>query len=233
MNARQRILQAAAELLTASGVGEVSTRAVCERAGVGAPTLYRYFGDKEGLVTAVVDSAFETYLGHKRNAVPHEDPLVDLRAGWDTHTAWALDNPSYYLLIFASRNSESESAAEAMSILRNNLERCAAAGFLRLPADTAAQIVMAANVGVALMLITRPELYTAANLSETIRDLVHSSILSHPSAASESETDRDGGVAAAASTLHARLATGPDGPLSSKEKGLLYEWLERIGNANN
>jgi len=43
---KARILEAAAELLTRSADADISTRAACEAAGVTAPTLYHYFGDK-------------------------------------------------------------------------------------------------------------------------------------------------------------------------------------------
>jgi AcrR family transcriptional regulator len=33
-----------------------------EAVGVGAPVLYRLFGDKNGLLAAVIDRAFERYL---------------------------------------------------------------------------------------------------------------------------------------------------------------------------
>jgi AcrR family transcriptional regulator len=59
---RERILQAAARLLAESGGDPVSTRAVCAAAGVGAPTLYHHFGDKDGLLDAVVAYGFERYL---------------------------------------------------------------------------------------------------------------------------------------------------------------------------
>lgn len=55
MDAREKILEAAAGLLAEAPVADVSTRAVCEAAGVGAPMLYRLFGDKAGLLAAVVD----------------------------------------------------------------------------------------------------------------------------------------------------------------------------------
>ncbi|WP_158718729.1 helix-turn-helix domain-containing protein, partial [Streptomyces griseus] len=53
MDTETRILEAAAELLAGSPVGDVSIRAVCEAARVGAPTLYRLFGDKDALLAAV------------------------------------------------------------------------------------------------------------------------------------------------------------------------------------
>lgn len=71
---RERILQVAADLVARSPDGDVSTRAVCEAAGVGAPALYRHFGDKEGLLSAVVDQGFDRYLATKRDRTPVRTP---------------------------------------------------------------------------------------------------------------------------------------------------------------
>ena len=47
---RERIVQAALALLESGGVDAVSTRAVSAAAGVQVPTLYRQFGDMQGLL---------------------------------------------------------------------------------------------------------------------------------------------------------------------------------------
>ena len=59
---RDRLLLAAAELMHESGEPTVSTRAVCERAGVEAPTLYHHFGNKQGLIDAVIQHGFNQYV---------------------------------------------------------------------------------------------------------------------------------------------------------------------------
>jgi AcrR family transcriptional regulator len=51
---RERILAAAADLFARHGVAGVSMDAVAERAGVGKGTLYRRFGDRAGLVIALL-----------------------------------------------------------------------------------------------------------------------------------------------------------------------------------
>src|SRR4051795_10540188 len=99
MDAREKILDAATKLLAEAPVADVSTRAVCEAAGVGAPMLYRLFGDKAGLLSAVVDRGFSQYLASKQSARPSADPVADIRAGWANHMRFALDNPHYYRLM--------------------------------------------------------------------------------------------------------------------------------------
>src|ERR687885_144782 len=131
MDTRTKLLRAAERLLNASPDGDVTTREVCEAAGVGQPVLYRQFGDKTGLLRALVDYGFDRYLATKRAGAPSEDPIADLRQGWDTHIAFALDHPALYRLMFSpSFESVPDAAGEAMDILRGVLVRCAEDGRL-------------------------------------------------------------------------------------------------------
>ena len=98
MDIRSTIIMAAARLLAESETGDISTRAVCEAAGIQQPVLYRHFGDKDALLAAVVDYAFDQYLDTKRRAIKSDDPVDDLRSGWDSHTEFAMAFPSFYRL---------------------------------------------------------------------------------------------------------------------------------------
>jgi AcrR family transcriptional regulator len=95
------MLEAAETLLAASPNRDISTRAVCEAVGVGPPMLYRHFGDKNGLLAAVVNHRFHQYLSPRRAQSPSEDPIADLYTAWDNHVAFALDNPAVYRLVYA------------------------------------------------------------------------------------------------------------------------------------
>src|SRR6476469_142202 len=52
---RRRILAAAAQLIEEHGVEHVSMDAIAAEAGVGKGTLFRRFGDRSGLVMALID----------------------------------------------------------------------------------------------------------------------------------------------------------------------------------
>lgn len=225
MSTRAAIIEAAADLLAQSPSGDISTRAVCEAAGVQQPALYRLFGDKEGLLAATVDHVWDEYLGMKRSAERSADPLEDLRSGWDSHTRFALAHPNAYRLLFGSGAvSQAESAAEAMRLLREVLERLAAQGRLRLDPEVAAQVVMAANTGVALAMVLRPELYPDETSSTMLRDVVHGAIVADAAPASDpEEPDR-----MAATTLRSALPATSGELFTEREAGLLDEWLERI-----
>jgi len=66
VDAKTRILEAAVDLLSRSADPEISTREVCEVAGITAPALYHHFGDKERLLSAVVDRGWARFLESKR-----------------------------------------------------------------------------------------------------------------------------------------------------------------------
>jgi AcrR family transcriptional regulator len=230
---RTRILTAAAELLDRSRDADISTRAVCEAAGVAAPALYRHFGDKDGLMAAVVDHGFEQYLAAKRQAPPAADPVEDIRNGWNTHVGFALAHPMVYRLMYSpSLTTMPAAAAEAFGILEGHLEACAAAGRLRVSPPVAAQIIMSANIGLALNLVTQPDLYTDPDLSSRVRDAVHAAVLTPPPPPSTPGTAADPEtLPAVAAQLGALVRTAPPEALTPAEISLLRQWLATLSDA--
>jgi AcrR family transcriptional regulator len=135
--------------------------------------LYRLFGDKRGLLAAVVEYRFQQYLAPKRAQRPSEDPVDDLYAAWDNHVAFALDNPAVYRLVYAPWRAELPAAAEeARLLLCERLERCAVVGKLSTTPELAAQMFMAACSGVTLNLLTQADIYDDPDLSTRVRDVV-------------------------------------------------------------
>jgi AcrR family transcriptional regulator len=224
MDQRTSIITATAELLAASTVADISTRAVCDAAGVQQPVIYRLFGDKDGLLAATVDYAFERYLASKRSAVASDDPVDDIRHGWDAHTAFAIDNPNFYQLMFgAGLKREPNAVKESHQLLREIVERVARSGRLLTDPATATRAIMAANTGVALALITRREIYSDQDISRTVRDITLAGLVadSQPGAAASP-------VAAALRTLTATISDAEPAELTAAERGLLAEWLQRM-----
>jgi len=233
MDAREKILEAAAELLAGASAADVSTRAVCEKAGVGAPMLYRLFGDKAGLLAAVVDRGFEQYLASKRAARPSADPVEDLKSGWDNHMRFALEHPSHYRLMYSPELTVPPAAAqEAHDLLHGILERCAAEGRLTVPPALATQMIMSANVGAALSMLTRPEQYADLKFSQRLRDAVLGSVTRPAHTDTHADAGREGGsVPVAAATLAARLRADLPPTLTTAESALLQQWLEVLSES--
>jgi len=61
---RRRILETALEIFASEGYDGASTRQLAERAGVNLPAIQYYFGSKEGLYRAVIDSIIEATEAH-------------------------------------------------------------------------------------------------------------------------------------------------------------------------
>jgi AcrR family transcriptional regulator len=232
VNTKTLILEQAAELLAQAPDADVSTRAVCEAAGVAAPVLYRQFGDKEGLLSAVVDFGFERFLASKRaaSAHPQADPVDELRIGWDNHVAFAVENPSLYRLMWSpGLATPPTAAAEGHRMLLSALERCAAEGRLRVSAATAAQVIMAAVTGASLSLIGRPDLFDDPAFASRLRDAVITAVTVPDDPGRTADDPAD--VASAASTLERRLAASPPASLTDAERALLHQWLAALADA--
>jgi len=219
---RERIVEAAAALLAEGGPDAVSTRAVSTAAGVQPPTIYRLFGDKQGLLDAVVVHGFTTYLADKKT-VATSDPVEELRAGWDQHLALGLANPALYTLMYSRAGTASPAARAAFEILATRVRRIAEAGRLRVPEERAVALVHAAGHGTTLTLIATPPERRDPELSVTAREAVLAAITTEVPA-----TEAPGPVTAAV-TLRAVLPE--TGALTEPERALMREWLDRIANA--
>src|SRR3954451_12071413 len=105
------IVECAAQLLREQGASAVTTRAVAQAAGMQAPTIYRFFEDKDALIDAVAEHVFATYVAGKSRAGRAADPVADLRAGWETHIGFGLANAALFgLLIAPGRRSPAADA---------------------------------------------------------------------------------------------------------------------------
>lgn len=149
----EQILIAAAGLLEKDGIEAITTRAVCQAAGVTAPTLYHHFGDKDGLLRAVVARGVETFIAHKRANRQTTDAMADLKRGWNGWIAFALERPKLFRLVIESTRSDPSASQEAFVIMRAIVERLAIEGRLTTDADTAARTIWAASHGVVTLLM--------------------------------------------------------------------------------
>jgi len=74
---RQRLLDAGLKLFANRGYAGTAVQDITEEAKVTKPTLYYYFGNKEGLFQALVDQAMDERLHLMRQAAPPEKATVD------------------------------------------------------------------------------------------------------------------------------------------------------------
>ena len=219
-NVKARILDAAIEMLTAGGPEAVTTRAVAEAAGIQAPTIYRIFGDKQGLLEALAEHGFRRHLAGKPTP-SSSDPVENLRQGWEVHVAFGLDNPALYALMYGAPQpgNRSPAALAAEQLLQSRIHEIALAGRLQVSERRAAEMVRAAACGVIFTLLGQPGSERDLSLSSSTREAVLQAI-------TQSQSPPQKSSAHLAVALKAQLEESSD--LSPAELALLREWLDRL-----
>jgi len=219
---RARIIAATAAILSESGRDGVTTRAVSARAGVQDPAIYRLFGDKQGLLDAVTIHGFEKYMQNKVALPVTDDPVQNLRAGWDLHIDFGLANPALYTLIYGDpiTANTSPAAEAAIAILRRHIHAIAAAGRLVVSEEHAAQVVHAAGSGTALALLAQPVEQRDLEVSTATREAIIAAITTEPPARALSDST----IAAIALRANVTQISA----LTTSEIALLRDWLDRV-----
>ncbi len=226
---RSRIVDVAARLLREQGPAAVTTRGVAEAAGVQAPTLYRLFGDKDGLLDAVAEHVMATYVSAKAATVAAAsaadvDPLDDLRAGWQMQIEFGVRNPTLFrLLSDPDRVRHSPAAESGRRVLAARVHRIAVTGRLRVGEQRAVDLVQAAGIGVIQTLLATPPDQRDPGLADALFDAVLGHVLT-------GVPDRTDDGSTATTVAFRAVAPGLDG-LSEAERHLLTEWLDRTIDA--
>ena len=224
VSTKDRVLRAAAELLADGGRDAVSTRAVSAAAGIQAPTLYRLFGDKDGLLDAVAAHGFAEYLERKNQLAATDDPVADLRSGWDLHVEFGLSRPAFYVLMFGEPGRVTEAGRLAAERLTEIVTRVADAGRLRMSVARAVSLSHATCVGVTMALIAADE--PDLEISAIARESMLATITTD-----EPATPGSDALASRAVALRTALPPAGEIPLSPAEHALLTEWLDRLADA--
>ncbi|MFJ6902959.1 TetR/AcrR family transcriptional regulator [Streptomyces griseoluteus] len=225
-SARDRLLLAGAQLLEQTEVGDVSTRAICELAGVQAPTLYHHFGSKQRLLDEVVSHGFRDFLATHAAEDASLDPLQAIRDGWDIHVRFGVEHPTFYAYIYArvSTGARCGVVSEVEEMLLKALEPAARQGLLTVTPTVAAAEILAASTGVIMTLITTPETERDPLLSGRVRDAIRAAVtVQHPR--------EDGGrsvTPASAAVALLSVLDDADAVLSDTERALLRDWLGRL-----
>lgn len=225
LHVRDRIIAAAADLIASGGRDAATTRAVAAAAGVQAPTIYRLFGDKRGLLDAVAEYGMAAYMANKSAQAPHPDPMQDLRDGWDSHVAFGLAHPELFALLSGDPRPRpvSPSLATGMEVLQRRIRRIALSGRLRVSEERALALVHSMGTGTVLTLLGQPEGRRDPGLSEAAREVVVAAITG------DALSPADPGPSRAAAALKASLDL--TSVLTAGEKHLLEELLDRIADA--
>jgi AcrR family transcriptional regulator len=93
---RAKILQASLAEFSDHGLAAASTDDIAERCGVNKRMIYYYFGSKEGLYLAALESVFERLVAlEKEIEVEHLDPPAAIEALINLKIDYYIENPHF------------------------------------------------------------------------------------------------------------------------------------------
>jgi AcrR family transcriptional regulator len=98
---RERVLQAAMDMLASDGVAEFTTRRLAQRAGTSTPAVYELFGDKAGLVREVFFESFRLLGQYLHEVRPSQDPRGELISVIESLRMFAREHPALTDLMFS------------------------------------------------------------------------------------------------------------------------------------
>jgi AcrR family transcriptional regulator len=178
-SSRERILEAAAELFSQKGYAGTGVDELAARAGIAKTAIYYHFGNKEGLVTAVLDRAATAWIeGIRESSSRAGDPLGRLDRALTGMRTMLEEKPWIMKLLQLLALEVAEQKPEVRATLRSIVRRARdaftegmrdALGIEVPDADAVAGVILALLDGVSLGLQLDPDLVSLDQAFEEIR----------------------------------------------------------------
>ncbi len=172
-----------------------SMRRLAQRCGYTAPTIYHYFGDKQGLIDALLEERMRRVLARLRRVKRGDDPAETVRAQAEAFVRFGLQNPTHYRLFTApgaGSTSPGPSAEEVRAIFEGPLETLDRAGRLLADIEVVKQCLWVLVHGVISMQISRPEEGWSKSLLETALGAMLDGLVAPPRRANGGSRGRRG-----------------------------------------
>ena len=184
LEARRVILDAAESILVDDGFESLTMRRLAERCGYTAPTIYHYFGDKTGLIDALLDEVFRKLVGQLQRGRRSADPLEILRSRFHAFFRFALRNPIHYHLLMTPREDAAPrppSEEEVHALLEEPFQELAEADLLRVDdIEAVKQTFWALLHGLISLQTSRPDYGWSRSLPETALEALIEGFIHRP-----------------------------------------------------
>jgi len=174
--ARRTILDATEALMIEANGSDFSIRRLGDKSGYSAPTVYHYFGDKDGLIDALLDDRVGRLAEQLEQVDPaSSDSRARLRAMLLAYFEFSVTNPTFTRLMWTlSRKGESR-MPPAMTRVRQCVEESLARfGESQPPGrfdtNSAGRVLWALVYGLVSLQLTQPELNQDDDLAERALD---------------------------------------------------------------
>jgi AcrR family transcriptional regulator len=145
----QTLLKAASDVLAAEGAAALTVRRIATVAGVSTMNVYSRFGGKDGIIEHLYIEGFSRLRDAIRALPETADTMADLSACGAAYRRFALENPTYYSVMFdrvipnfAPSPVAQEHASATLQLVADGLQRAMDAGALPQadPMHTAAAV---------------------------------------------------------------------------------------------
>lgn len=127
---KNKILSIALDLFSSKGYDAVGVQTLCEKSGVTKPTLYYYFGNKEGVLQEVLKVNYEklnNLLDENAHYTPHakvyeKDVILTLTTVAQTYLKFAKSNPKFYKIVLNATFAPDCGSLSRMARDLNNIQ---------------------------------------------------------------------------------------------------------------
>lgn len=163
-NLRSELIAAAHKLVQEEGYDGLTIRKLAKRVGLAPMSVYSYFADKQDILYALAEDAFEA-LAQRIEQHKADDPLESLRAVMVEYAAFGLGNPNEYRIVATTEQFTPpeqldpclpEERNPAMQLLIGRVEACVKAGKLSGDPRAIATMMWAVGHGTISLLISFP-----------------------------------------------------------------------------
>ncbi|MFB6889958.1 TetR/AcrR family transcriptional regulator [Kitasatospora sp. NPDC056327] len=125
---RAEVMERAWEQIATAGASALSLNAIARQMGMSGPALYRYFANRDDLITELVREAYRNLADTLAAAAAGGADLAALARGL---RAWALADPQRYLLVYGTPvpgyQAPEDTTAVSREIAATLLDACTAA----------------------------------------------------------------------------------------------------------
>ncbi len=157
---KDKILEAARELLISQGVAGLSMRNLAAKVGYSATAIYSYFADKDAVLRALLDADCEALRRAMDDAADEPDPVERLRKMGRAYIEFGFRSPGHYRVLMMTEAvpgvmddnpRRGDPAQDAYALLRTAAADCIRAGRLRpefTDTDQTTQLIWAGVHGI-------------------------------------------------------------------------------------
>ena len=177
---RREILEAASALLFEGGSEGLTIRRLALRCGYTAPAIYQIFGDKAGLLDAILREAIDELLGRIDRVPDHPEPKERLRMQFREIVRFGREHPTNYRLIEALRPEQVPPIVDVEQTERRftaPIAHMVSAGNLALDPEVFRQALWALLHGAISLPASRPDVEWREGFEEVAFDALLSGLL--------------------------------------------------------